>query len=586
MILISKSPHGTADERGWTQMKTNQTPRRRDAQRKEFLSIFFASLRLCVSHSLVAALVLITAFAGITDAQTASDSTEVTKSAGAEELALVEGRLADRYRRLEQVMLRLAELSATTDPRRAAVLRRVVTQSKKQDISVRFESIVKLLEDERLATASQNQTTLNAELRALLDVLLKENRSDRLESEQKRIRRYLKEVNRLIRRQKGVKARTEGGDDADRLGETQKNIADQTGKLAGEIAAGEAPAGGRSGSGSDESEEPDENQPSDDKKDSDDAQSSNEGDKQKGSEGQKGSGGQGQGQGQGQGRGQPGGEESPQGSQSQPSDTPQDRLRNAQQRMRQAQEKLRDAERSGAAEQQQKAIEALEQARAELEEILRQLREEQRERLLAMLEARFRKMLQIQVKIYGTTQQLDRVSLDRRDHDEEIEAGRLSRQEKSLVREADKAMRLLAADGTSVAFPEAVDQMREDMQQVAVRLARLQVGTTTQGIEEDIIAALKEMIEALQQAQKEQESRQGKPSQGQPTDPPLVERLAELKMIRLLQMRVNRRTERYSNMIEESQAQLLEILEALDRLAQREQRIFEATRDLETGKNQ
>lgn len=530
-----------------------------DKRRLQRIIFFFASLRLCVSHSLVAVLALIATTATIADAQTATDSTEVTKSTNAEELAVIEQRLADRYQRVEQVMLRLAELSATTDPRRAAVLRRVVAQSKEQDISVRFESIIKLIEDERLATASKNQSALSAELRALLDVLLKENRSDRLESEQKRIRRYLKEVNRLIRRQKGVKARTEGGDDAEQLAEAQENIADQTGKLAGEIAKNDSSAKGGSKPSDDENENPGESPPSDEKKESD---------------------------GQGQGQGQPGSGGGSQDGQSQPSDTPQDRLRDAQQRMQQAQKKLRDAERSGASEQQQKAIEALEQARAELEEILRQLREEQRERLLAMLEARFRKMLQMQVKIYETTQQLDRVPLDRRDHDEEIEAGRLSRQEKSLVLEADKAMRLLAADGTSVAFPEAVDQMREDMQQAAVRLARLQVGATTQGIEEDIIAALEEMIEALQQAQKEQESRRSKPSQGQPTDPPLVERLAELRMIRSLQMRVNRRTERYSNRIEESQAQLPEILKALDRLAEREQRIFEATRDLETGKNQ
>ena len=65
------------------------------------------------------------------------------------------------------------------------------------------------------------------------------------------------------------------------------------------------------------------------------------------------------------------------------------------------------------------------------------------------------------------------------------------------------------------------------------------------------------MIEALKKAQKdndEQEERRGNAPAGQPQDPPLVDVLAELKMIRALQMRVNTRTARYSKMIEGEQA--------------------------------
>ena len=54
---------------------------------------------------------------------------------------------------------------------------------------------------------------------------------------------------------------------------------------------------------------------------------------------------------------------------------------------------LEEAKRKDAAEEQQEAIRELEQAKAELEKILRQLREEELERMLVMLEARFRKML-------------------------------------------------------------------------------------------------------------------------------------------------------------------------------------------------
>ena len=52
---------------------------------------------------------------------------------------------------------------------------------------------------------------------------------------------------------------------------------------------------------------------------------------------------------------------------------------------------------------------------------------------------------------------------------------------------------LLREDGTSVAFPEAVEQARDDMQQIAERLRPRKVDMITQGLEEDVIAALEEI---------------------------------------------------------------------------------------------
>ena len=256
--------------------------------------------------------------------------------------------------------------------------------------------------------------------------------------------------------------------------------------------------------------------------------------------------------------------------------------------MIEAQEKLDDAQREGAVEKQEEAIRELEQAKAELEEILRQLREEEIARMLAMLEARFRKMLAMQREVYEGTIRLDKVPKPQRSSNHTIEASRQSGKEQQIVVEADKALLLLREDGTAVAFPEAVEQMREDMQQVVYRLARAKVGQITQAIEEDIIAALEEMIEALKKAQEdlEQDNRPPPPNQpNRPQYPPLVDILAELKMIRALQMRINTRTQRYSKLIEGEQAEQVELIDALQRLAEREQRIHRVTRDLELGKN-
>ena len=257
--------------------------------------------------------------------------------------------------------------------------------------------------------------------------------------------------------------------------------------------------------------------------------------------------------------------------------------------MQEARQKLEDAQREGAVEKQEEAIRELEQAKAELEEILRQLREEEIMRMLAMLEARFRKMLELQKEVYKGTQRLDELPRDQWSHNHEIEASRLSGKETQIIIECDKVLLLLREDGTAVAFPEAVQQAREDMQQVELRLAQTKVGQVTQAIEEDIIAALEEMIEALKKAQKEAEEKkkkqQGQPPPGSQQDPPLIDTLAELKMIRALQMRVNRRTERYSKLIEGEQAENAELIDAIRRLAEREQRIHRVTRDLEMGRN-
>ena len=250
--------------------------------------------------------------------------------------------------------------------------------------------------------------------------------------------------------------------------------------------------------------------------------------------------------------------------------------------MREAHEKLQEAQRQGAVEKQEEAIQELQQAKAELEEILRQLREEEIERTLTLLEARFQKMLQMQRDVYEGTLRLDKIPQPERTHNDEIEASRLGRTEAQIVLEADKALALMRDDGTAVAFPEALEQVRQDMRQVVERLDRAEVGPITQTTEEEIIAALEEMIEAFQQAQQDaKEKRQMPMPPGPPQDQPLVDLLAEIKMVRAMQMRVNRRTQRYAKLVDGEQAENPDVLEALDRLAERQQRIHEITRDLE-----
>lgn len=272
----------------------------------------------------------------------------------------------------------------------------------------------------------------------------------------------------------------------------------------------------------------------------------------------------------------------------------QKKIKEAEERMRDAKQKLEKAQREGAIEDEKKAQELLNEIQAELERLLQQLREEELARMLAYLEARFKKMLEMQVEVYEGTLHLDNtlLTLSEPSRTEVVQAGRLSRKESAILLEAEKAMNLLREEGSSVAMPEAVGQMMEDMDQVVVRLSQTNVGEITQGIEVDIIAALEEMIAALQKAQQELEQQQQPPSDSPPGDQPLIDQLAELKMLRSLQLRVNKRTQRYANYVENAtedeagQAMEADLIDLLKKLSERESRILGATRDIVTGKNQ
>jgi hypothetical protein len=543
-----------------------------------------------------------------------------SKPAAGDDLSIEQARLADRFERLETVLGRLAELSASSDPKRAKLLREAIAKSREEDLPHRFESIVSLLENERLAAAANKQTDLQNELDGLLTLLMKADRDQQVDSEHRRVKKYLQEVERLIRLQKDVKARTEGGDDAKRLAKDQQDVAGKTGKLGDAIGEnehrdaksgkeGEKPASDQK---SKDGEKPgsdgkskDGGKPGDESKSAtpspSDSKSGNPSEGGKPSDSPPSSGSPSSGK-PSSGKSSPG-----QPSPGNPSDSPGDepkpdepapqdqstdraakQLKSAAERMQRAKEQLDKAEREGAAEEQKKAVQELEQAKAELERVLRQLREEEMERTLTMLAARFKKMLEAQIKVKEGTVRLDHIAESNRGHDDEIESARLSREETIIAHEAEKALLLLREEGSSVAFPETVSMMHEDMQQVATRLGDFKVGTLTQGLEQDIIEALEETIAALQQAMNDLDKKKSPPGQsqaGEQSEPPLVEKLAELKMIRSLQMRINRRTQRYGELIEGEQADKPELVEALSRLADRQQRVFQATSDLNQGRN-
>ncbi len=262
-------------------------------------------------------------------------------------------------------------------------------------------------------------------------------------------------------------------------------------------------------------------------------------------------------------------------------------LDQARREMEQAIEELK--KKSGkASEKQDEALANLLKAKERLEEILRQLREEEKEMMLAALEARLRDMLGRQINVLNGTVGLAAVPDAQRTDKHRSRSVELARSQDEVALLASKVVTLLKEEGSSIAFPEALVQMRDDMLTVARRLERVDVGEITVGIEKDIVESLEEILEALQKELEKAKDKKQQPQQqqqGQPQDQGLVDILSELKMLRSLQYRVNRRTKQLGRLVEGEQASDPDLRAQLQVLSQRQAKIQQSTYNLATGRN-
>jgi len=502
------------------------------------------------------------------------------------QLAERERALSNRMRKLEATFLRLADLLDTTDPRRAATLRSAFEQARELEVTDRLDTIVGLLEKGQLLKASTGQDAAIDRLRELLAVLESGENRKTVTDSKKKVKEFLGRINNLIARQMGLEGTTEAGGNPDEIAKKQNVLENDTQSLAEDVdvfrresanAAGIKPQG-----------DSDDKPPSASAKDG----PSKDGSSKKSSEGQGGENGNSPNQGSDSGE-KESSEQEPQGNDEvSRADRTNRRLETARSRMQEAKEKLDAVEPQAARKEQEKALAELEAARAELEEILRQLREEEIERLLVKLEARIRDMLRAERLILRGVQQLANETAETTRRERELESTRLGSEQTVITADITRALTLVRDDGSAVAIPEALQQIREDSALAADRLKRSDYGSFTKGIVESLVTGLEELLSALERAEREQQDRQEQgQARGRPANPgeqPLVDKIAELKMLRILQTRVNGRTSRFSALLNEGteQASETELIEALGRLAHRQERVERAAHDIATGRTE
>ena len=509
-------------------------------------------------------------------------------TASRNDAATTQDRLRREFEELKQSLLRLKqrlEISPRPeDKARALAIDAALAMVAKQGTDGKFTTLVKSLRqtdafsnlDTMQQVMNRNQE-LREDLRKLIEILAKDNREDQLRKEKEDALKTLEKLREIIGKQERVKANTDLGKAAkEDLAKAQKKISDQTKELAGSK---------ESKSGKDAKDSKDK-----DGKDKDGKAKDGKSGESK--------------PGQGNPDEDKKSEESPppeSGEQAQAKK----QIKEATKDQDKAEDKIKKGDNPGASQDQQQALDKLKQAQKKLEDLLQQLREEELKQMLAKLQARCEKLLNMQIAVKTSTEELDKaiaaLSTKKPGRAEDQRGLELGDAEDAIVREATAAITLIEQEGSAIAFAEVFGQVRTDMILVSGKLKKTEVGEITQGVETEIIDTLKEMIGALKKARQDQKpkpkpSEAGKEGESNPNnDQRLLDQIAELKMVRSMQARLNQRTVVYGKQLNGEQpsnatgSKERDRIESLRKdlfdLGQRQVKITKVTRDMALGRN-
>jgi chromosome segregation ATPase len=156
-----------------------------------------------------------------------------------------------------------------------------------------------------------------------------------------------------------------------------------------------------------------------------------------------------------------------------------------------------------AKQKQQDAKDDLEAAKQALEEALKQLRQQLQDEVLRALEERFTAMLARQRELTIMTKTVDASRKNILTADGQLPTALVSKIEAlaegegELELETIDALKLLEEDGTTAVFPPMVEQLREELHDVAVGLRARRTGAVTNQAQKDVEDLLELLINAL-----------------------------------------------------------------------------------------
>lgn len=601
----------------------------------------FTECQLTVSRSFFRFTCLVLALTAVSNLPTCEFSSAVYADDEIQKLRNDQEAVAGRYSRFERLLSQMADMLGREDPERAELLRRAINEGREQAISGELKAITESLNDNKFGSAREQQGRVARSMQEILTLLQSEDRRSEVEKERERLNELLKDIRNLTARQKAARAATQNArspsssapdqqqalkkadevlddvkshdkskeeanseDESSNGSKSDSDSSDQKNVDGGKGSSEDKPEGSKSESenapaesldkdGDTNPKEPssEDNSSIDGESDNNDPTKPEDSSDQKQKEGQPSS--------QSEKSQQDNERESgQQGSQSQsgqpqngeqkqqpPQQTPgRQQLEEARQAMQEAIDQLKKQQRDGALKEQDDAISKLQEAQEKLEETLKQLREEEKEMVLAALEARFQRMLSLQTQIYEETVAIG--STPRKDwlNTAITRCRELGQEQSDLTRECSLTVGLLREDGTSVSILIAVEDIETDMKTVSGRLQQTKAFELTQSMQTDVIEALRELIETAQKEMEEmkQEERQQQQQQSRPQQKsPLVELMAEIKVLRSLQLRVNRRTATVNRLQQQGDPNdQAELLNQIQELAVRQNRLTESAGEL------
>ncbi|MFL5342227.1 MAG: hypothetical protein ACJ8F7_18935 [Gemmataceae bacterium] len=525
-----------------------------------------------------------------------------TEEVSPEKLPGYQDAAAREYKQFEDLLLRLAQRMEKSplpeDRKKAEALRAAIDLANKSGVENRFGKLLTTLlgkegngrgltTDDLEKAAGQNEELIKI-LRDMLELLMTDSETLRRKAEVEKLTELIKRIDGLIRQEKVLQAQTDGNRvDSKNIQKEQKKVTQATESIhraMGPPKPNDAkPGDQKPGDPKPGDPKPGDPKPGDPKPGSPKPGDPKPGDPKPGSPKP--------------GDPKPGdpkpGDPQDQKNPPQPELPGKPQVQKAIEHQKNVEKELEKNKREDASKELDKVIENLEQAKKELEKRLKQLREEELLQLLANLQGRCEKMLAIQIEVFEGTKRVYAVIQTYPDkkpqRGEEQRSQQLSTREGDIVKEANRALKLLEAEGSAVVFAMAMEGVRDDAKSVEKRLDKYDTADTTQQTEQSIIEQLKDMIEALKKAQQQIKDNQNKPPPPNNSPPPpkgLLDLLAELKLIRTMQVQINNRTKQQAGKYVGEQTDDALLQEEITNLSKRQVKIEEKLKNIATGKNQ
>ena len=460
---------------------------------------------------------------------------------------------------LEKKLLVLSDFESERNQSRSDLLKKGLQLSQTKELLVRVREATRLIESGKsseLRKAIEIQKSVLSDLVSLYSLLESENPQKSAREKQAKVRKRIDLIEQIIRQQRSVRdiAQAESKTDIQQLKTMQENVKRQTSNVLEEL-----------------NSELVENQKSTIEESS--VEKMNSGDKDKQSESRN----------TDLEKDNQVGTSEQQGKSKSPDERIVKNLGDATQKMSDVDRELNAKKLAESRVKMEEAEEELGKAKEELENILRQEREEEVESTLRSLEERFKLMLQMQLELNSKTVALFEAT--KPESERAIESFGIASLQKKGMLEADKALLMLDEEGSSYAVAGTVRQIRSDMQRIKSQLEIAKVDSITLSLQKEVVGGLNDLVAALQAEQEEnQKENQGAtPDAGgasqQVEQRPLLQKIAELKIIRQVQVRLNARHKLYAKKLaDDANPDVVNTISALTKeLSERQKLLQEMT---------